>query len=363
MTRDAMALDRMALHGKSAFGLETGNRTGSIFQDDLDRLQFGPADKFLLIEQIPIGFGGQISRRLLGLKLALALGRKAVFVEPADPPYAQTLESQCSDAPEIDWDRRQVLDALQPQTAPFLRFEYAAASAQFGNGGLEHWTSQKVAERRGLGARVNIDGEVLKWMRWLPSVRSEIEVSRQRLGVSASTLGVHLRRGDKTVEAAYVPARHVNAAIARVFEAWRFDSIFLASDSPQAAEEIELPRGVALIFDREEKRYNNANHKMLFRNPDLAWQETLTAAKNLALLSVCGGVVGQDNAHFATLASAVVASNFTEQDRIVLLHGQIAESESPALRRYFEAKRKARGAMRSLLPTRLRMKLLRLKLF
>ncbi|MCI0466810.1 MAG: hypothetical protein L0Y57_07375 [Beijerinckiaceae bacterium] len=330
----------------------------------LDRLQFGPAEKFLLIEQIQIGFGGQISRRLLGLKLALALERKAVFTEEGDPPYLQTLEPQSAHVPDADWSLAEIFDPLLQQSARFLRFEYVAASARLkGSGGVTEWASQRVAEKYSLAAGANIDGEVLKWMRWLPALQAKIEARRALLGVTANTLGVHWRRGDKTVETAYVPASKFNAAIARIYQSWQFDSIFLASDSAEAIEEISVPPGVRLIFDRDEKRYNNANHKMLFRSPELAGQETYTAAKNLCLLSACGGLAGQDNAHFATLASAIIASNYPDPARIILLDGRLAESESPLLGRYFELKRKAREIIRSCIPKRLRMRLLQLKLF
>lgn len=332
--------------------------------EHLNRLQFGLAERYLLIEQIQIGFGGQISRRLLGLKLALALERKAVFRDQGDPPYLQTLEPQCSNVPILDWDLTEIFDPLLRQPAQSLRFAYSAASTRLKDrGGIEVWATQRVAEKYAIAADANIDGQILKWMRWLPPVQSKIEEQRIRLGVSASTLGVHLRRGDKTVETAYVPASHFNAAIARIYHAWRFDSIFLASDSAKAVEQIDVPPGVILIFDHDEKRYNNANHKMLFRNPGLAWQETFTAAKNLNLLSACGGIVGQDNAHFATLSSAVVASNFRDPNRIILLDGKLAERESPSLGLYYQFKRKVRRFILSRLPNKWRLTLLHFRLF
>jgi hypothetical protein len=74
-------------------------------REELDRLQFGPAVKYLLVEQLPIGFGAQMSGRVLALKLALALGRKAIFRHDSDPPYLQTLEPQYPYAsPGISWD-------------------------------------------------------------------------------------------------------------------------------------------------------------------------------------------------------------------------------------------------------------------
>jgi hypothetical protein len=253
-------------------------------QDELDRLQFGVAEKYILIEQVQVGFGAQISRRLLGLKLALALNRKAIFKHHADPPYLQAFEPQYSKAPEIDWNSSELFDPLTSHPAVILRFDYTAAAKRLrGADTIEAWSQKRVAKRFNLANDINVDGELLKCMRLIPSVQSEIDAARLRLGVSCNTLGVHLRRGDKSVEAAYVPADHFNEAIARIYHLWRFESIFLASDMPKASKEIDLPRGVRLIFDSDEKRYNNANHKMLFRNPDLAWQETLTAAKNFAL--------------------------------------------------------------------------------
>ena len=330
--------------------------------DELDRLQFGPPGPCLLIEQIPIGFGGQISRRLLGLKLALALGRRAVFLLEDDPPYLQTCEPQNAPVPGVDWAAQPMWDPLGAQQEPCLRFEFEAANARLPEpGGVVSWSQRAAAARHGLPADANLDGEILAWMRPTAEAEAEIAAARARLGVDERTLGVHFRRGDKTVETAYVPARHLNAAIARVHARWKFERLFLASDSPKAVEEIELPAGVRLIFDHEEKRYNNANHKMLFRQPELARQETFTACKNLGLLAACGGIVGQDNAHFATLAAALVRRRHPEPGRVILLSGDVAELEAPLLGRYFALKRRARALARACVPGELREKLLRLR--
>lgn len=322
---------------------------------ELSRIQYGQASKYILIEQLPIGFGGQISGRLLALKLALALERKAIFRSHGDPPYLQTFEPQYANAPgEVDWDLAEPFDPLGEQSAAFIRFDYLATAQRLGTveDQIEDWIHRRVIQRYGINSDANVDGEVLTWMRLLASVRSLVEAEQKRLGVTRATLGVHLRRGDKSVETAYVPAADVNRAIAALHRVWPFTSVFLASDSPDAAEEIDLPPGVALIFDRGEKRYNNANHKMLFQNPELAQQETLTAVKNLTLLSACGGVVGQDNAHFPLLAASVVTAATREPARIVLLNGRIAELRSPILAKYYDLKRALRAALRKRVPQR-----------
>jgi len=95
---------------------------------ELNRIQYGRVTKYIFIEQLPIGFGGQISGRLLALKLALALDRKAVFSSHADPPYLQTFEPQYSNAPtNMDWSAVDLFDPLLQQEAAFLRFNYLTA--------------------------------------------------------------------------------------------------------------------------------------------------------------------------------------------------------------------------------------------
>jgi hypothetical protein len=306
-----------------------------------------------------------MSGRLLALKLSLALDRKAILRNDSDPPYLQTLEPQYSHAPlDIDWSSAETLDPLVEQVAVFLRYDYWIASKKLElvADHVEAWAQRKIAQRFANVNVTNIDGEILKWMRLLPSIQSAIDETQRSLGVSSNTLGVHFRRGDKSVETAYVPTKHFNRTISLIHQTWPFESIFLASDSPDAAAEIHLPPGVKLIFDSNEKRYNNANHKMLFRNPDLARQETFTAVKNLTLLSACGGIVGQDNAHFATIASAIIASSGSSPTRIILLNGQIAEFEAPILGHYFRLKRTLRAFVRNRLPRRLLHKLFLSKL-
>ena len=57
----------------------------------LDALQYGEDVPVVVIEQRPIGYGGQLSFRILGLRIGLVLGRKAVFQFDSDPPYVQSL--------------------------------------------------------------------------------------------------------------------------------------------------------------------------------------------------------------------------------------------------------------------------------
>ena len=85
-------------------------------------------------------------------------------------------------------------------------------------------------------------------------------------------------------------------------------------------------------------------------NPELAAGETYVAFKNLRLLAACGGIVGQDNAHFATIAANYIFQRDSNPERIVLLDGRIAESQSARLRLLYGAKRGIRNLAKQVIP-------------
>lgn len=322
----------------------------ALFERKLDELQFGATERIIVFRPFACGLGGQLTGRVLTLAMALALGRKAVFLGLADPPYGQTfapLHSSADiggfeDAPIValaeDQDARIVLHdplLMSVHGEPFDQALLAKASARLG----VHLPSRAVLE-----------GLAFNWMKVTSEVEAWNALQRERLGVDADTLGVHFRRGDKAVETAFVPASVINAKIAQIHKGWTFSKLFLASDSPTAPQEIVCPPGVTLIFDTQEQRFNNANHKMLMEQPELVEQETLVAFKNIHLLSACGGVVGQDNAHFATLAAASILARGVPRERVTLISGRIAEENNPALAHYFRLKAKARAIARVLFP-------------
>lgn len=318
---------------------------------ELDRLQFGSTDKLILMRQAPIGLGGQITGRLDGLRVALALGRKAVFPRLDDPPYAQSFLSM--NTTSGDFPRHEDspdVDLFAEQVSPFVSLDPMRFSAHHGRN--EERVLELIARRLSQPPLAGdlLNGIILEWLQLTPELKDYCELERSRLGVSDAALGVHFRRGDKAVETAFVPAAELNRRISLLYKKWRFTSIFLASDSPRAIEEINVPPGVKLIFDHEEKRYNNANHKMLIANPSLAKQETFVAMKNIYLLSACGGIVGQDNAHFATIAASRIAARQGNSDRIALVDGKFAEKNSPMLGQFFALKTAIRSLGRRLLP-------------
>lgn len=323
----------------------------TVIAEELDRLQFEPAERYLLVRPLPIGLGGQIAGRYSALRLALATGRKAVFPDVRDLPYLQTFEEMTRNAPPIGQteDPPLVKLGVSQDDQPLVLLDPLQMSDRYTHS--PEVLTRTACERLGISPIGNnlLTGHILDWMRPTAPVVAYVDAHRQRLGIGKMTLGVHFRRGDKQVETAFVPAAEFNRQILDIWQSWKFESLFIASDSPDATEEVLAPPGVRVIFDNEERRYNNANHKMLMANPALAEQETLVAYKNIALLSACGGVVGQDNAHFATIAAAVIARRHGD-DHVRLIEGRIAEKQNALLRRYFDARRGLRAVLRAALP-------------
>jgi hypothetical protein len=89
---------------------------------------------------------------------------------------------------------------------------------------------------------------------------------------------------------------------------------------------------------------------MLIANPRLAAEETYVAFKNLRLLAACGGILGLDNAHFATIAASNIRQRVSNPECVELLDGKSAEQRSACLRAFYNAKRKARSLVKQIVP-------------
>jgi hypothetical protein len=290
----------------------------------LERLQFSDQERIILIDQLPVGYGGQLSRRLLGLKIGLALDRKAIFLNDADLPYTQSIYRLFS------WphDLKRAVDAplvelFVSDVRSLVRFDYFAMMGRLRPSGLtvEEWVQGLLTEKLKLTSDDlrKLDGWMIGSLRFVPDFEKRLGADVARLGVSREVLGVHIRRGDKKVETAYVPPKRINDAIDSIYSIWKFGGVFVATDDARALRDLRLPPGVCLLFDQDEIRYNNANHKMLLATPAMASQETYVAFKNFRLLCECGGIVGQDNAHFATLAASYVFNRDSNAERIRLI--------------------------------------------
>lgn len=317
--------------------------------DKLQHLQFGKDTPILLFTQDPTGLGGQISRRLVGLKLSLLSDRKVVFPHRSEPPYDQVFESIHSD---VDYDALSN-GAIEVESPTFPSDKLVK---------LDFWRMwndptfrQRVYDfvpddlRACAEPTLYFDGLLLSFCRLIREHQVMVANEAERFGIGDDTLGVHVRRGDKSVETPYVPLSVINNEIRRLCAQEGFRQVFACSDDPSIFTQLEMPPGVELVYDKDEIRYNNANHRLLMKDRSLATQETRTAVKNIYLLGRCGGIIGQSNAHFATLAGSQISYR---RKRFVgsLVDGEYALKRSPATRFYYGVRRGARSAAKWLLP-------------
>ncbi|MDQ2082039.1 hypothetical protein RA307_17765 [Xanthobacteraceae bacterium Astr-EGSB] len=316
----------------------------------LDILQRETAPKVIVYRPVPIGFGGQVASRLEMLRLALFTGRTAIFPRVDDFPYTQIFEPMGPPYQE-SWQTAVPFDLTDGQENNAVFFDPLLHITRDG-GSVQNRIQAGIARRLGLPEMNSLvlDGMIFDWMKPTDEVAQWIKGQQSRLNISEETLGVHVRRGDKRIETAFVPLVVIEAAIEHLVRRGDFKSLFVASDSQTTIDTLRRPPGLELIYDSSEMRYDNANHKMLMSNRDLAEQETLTAFKNICLLGSCGAIVGQDNAHFATIAAASIYCRMQDRERISLIDGRYAEKNSGPLRALFAAKRYARIGVKKVLP-------------
>jgi hypothetical protein len=295
----------------------------------LDQLQFESSfdeAKFVVLDQDGYGFGAQFERRVMGLQLAYMYGRTAVFVNEHSPPYAPCFEPTGRfKYNDIEHLPSEVLDFTLNQEAKVAFFDFDAfwrdpslhrpfydwvpedfkpLDTMLDTDPVKqsNWLDPEF-KRMGVAKRL-FEGQLLSRFTYLPDYAEAIEATKRRIGFSSPIIGVHIRRGDKQTENPYVPLRRYFSEILRAVEETGINRVFVSSDDPGVFARLPEKDRIEYVYDTEEPRYNNANHRMLAKDPGLAWQETFTALKIFDLLSHCDVIVGQNNAHLTLLAIA-----------------------------------------------------------
>jgi hypothetical protein len=117
-------------------------------------------------------------------------------------------------------------------------------------------------------------------------------------------IGLHIRRGDKNTENPIIP---INIYVNYLNEIYKVNpgsdlGIYLSSDSEKTYDDLSkfIDKDL-IVFDLNEKRYNNYNAGMVQKNKELAFQESLTCAKNITILGECDYVLGMSTAQFTWL--------------------------------------------------------------
>ena len=139
-------------------------------------------------------------------------------------------------------------------------------------------------------------------------------------------IGLHIRRGDKTMEHPHVPIpvymKFLNEEL-KQYEGKRV-GVYLSSDDPDVYRELSLP--VDVLWDDREKRYNNNNIGMVRSQPHLAMQESITAARIICMFGECDVVIGLQNTQFTWLGGLLMMyKNGFNKERHIMIDPRTGE--------------------------------------
>jgi hypothetical protein len=298
------------------------------FHARLDDLQFGtrgPDSKFLVIPQDGYGFGAQLSRRTLGLKLGYLSSRTVIFQSEDYGPYLQCFESTGNVAFEdINDHATETLQLGVEQKCRAVVFDFDDLWADLNRFWEVHDFTPESFRRLGLDHRV-LEGMILQRLKPLEWYAIQIKSIQERIGFDNPIIGVHIRRGDKHVENPYVPIRKYKAEICDAVAHTGISRVFVTSDDPGVFALLPDPGRIEYIYDKEEPRYNNANHQLVSQQPNLKRQETLTALKIYELLRQCDYIIGQDNAHLTLLAANRNMADHCGEENFRLIPGDYSQ--------------------------------------
>jgi hypothetical protein len=316
------------------------------FHDRLDYLQFNRSFddcKFLLVDQMVHGFGGQISRRMLGLQLGYMFDRTVVFKRPDDPPYALCLKPTSSytydDIKEINIATF-TFSKDQKDKVAFFDFDAFWRDEDF-RIPFYSWLPEDF-KQAGYD-RYIYDGQILARLKWLDEYKEYVENAKKRIGYENPIIAMHIRRGDKYTEAPYIPLPVYFNELKKASKESGIKKVFVTSDSDETIQELlRIDSDFEFIYDDMEPRYNNANHAYLRRNPDLAKQETQTAIKILELIASADRIVGPDNAHLTTLGVAINSARLASTQNRYLIPGDLTSSRLPLKYRLLVAQERFR---------------------
>ena len=158
-----------------------------------------------------------------------------------------------------------------------------------------------------------------------PYLNKILEEKKQAMGWrnDALHIGIHVRRGDKNTECPYIPTETYVEFFKKIADKHPDPpiQIFLTSDDPDSYAEFSkaLP-GIPILWDADEPRFNNCNAHLVNDQPDLAFQESITAAKNICLLGQCDYVIGMASAQFTWIGGllCVFAHNLDTSRHIMI---------------------------------------------
>jgi len=278
------------------------------------------------------GYGAMLSRLMTGLNLSLAQSanyhfevQSAYQIEKLFDIYAKQDESSFSSNRKRIWNfSRDTWDVKYP----LLSWKWLTKTAGY---------KERVrAEHQFPECPIPIGGSITRhqWCAILaqlicgsptPYLENILQDKKRAMGWKEDALhvGIHVRRGDKNTECPYIPTETYVQFFHNIVRKYpdRLIQIFLTSDDPDSFAEFSkaLP-DVPILWDKDEPRFNNCNAHLVNDQPDLALQESITAAKNICLLGQCDYVIGMASAQFTWIGGllCVFAHNLDTSRHIMI---------------------------------------------
>ncbi len=121
--------------------------------------------------------------------------------------------------------------------------------------------------------------------------KEHIQNRKRDMGFAGPVIGLHARIGDHETYRDHSIENYLQAS-ARMVSETGIKTVFVTTDSPEFLRQLPRDSEITFIYDEQEKRYDNHNAGMVRKNPELRKQETMTAIKNVYLLSECDYIVG-----------------------------------------------------------------------
>ena len=262
------------------------------------------------------GFGAIASRLMTGLNISLALEAKHSFV--IDSPYRleEMFAVNTKESTELLQDREVIVWDFLSDT--WNAHPQIKANHQYPISPLKECISLSRHQWCSVLAQAILGN---------PSEKLKNEIERVKKDVGWENydihIGLHVRRGDKKSECPYIPNETYVAELTKLIGKHPNKKIlvFLSSDDPDTFGHIQsMLVGADLAWDNLEIRYNNFNAGMVANDQALAFQESLTAAKNIYCLGQCQYVVGMRHAQFSWLGGLLsVFNNHLDASRHIML--------------------------------------------
>jgi len=139
-------------------------------------------------------------------------------------------------------------------------------------------------------------------------------------------IGLHIRRGDKTIEHPHVPLPVYMKFLTEELKQYQGKrvGVYVSSDDPDVYRELDIPADV--LWDEREKRYNNNNIGMIRSQPDLAMQESITAARIICMFGECDAVIGLQNTQFTWIGGLLMLyKNGFNKERHIMIDPRTGE--------------------------------------